>query len=235
MNRCLKILMLVLLILPIWLTIVALAGTDSSLEVWKERMNSKLLENTERRIQISDLIGKGADFGTQAKDAPFDLDLSGVRDQGVSEIAVKFFDKTGRLTKLVRVSAKLFIQEQVAVARRALNSGDMIQKDDFKMDWRDVSTFRGSPIRSTDLAGRTVRSSIQENEVIYDGRIQKNQLISRGDRVKISIISKGLTVSGFGIAEDSGSKGQTVKVLNGDSRKEIVGIVTDVRAIEVRL
>jgi flagella basal body P-ring formation protein FlgA len=234
-NRLLKIFLIVLVVLPIWLTIVAFAGTDEKLTSWKDKINAKLLSIKDRHIQISDLIAKPQDFDSNFESLPFELDLSQVRSNGISEIAVKFQSPEGALQKLVRIHAKLFIEDLVPVATRPLASGDTLQADDFRLVWKDASSFRGAPMNAKDLVGRTIRTPISSGEVIYEGRIQRAELVSRGERVRISVVSNGLRVSGVGIAEEAGSKGQTIKVINGDSRKELFGVVVDAQTVEVRL
>lgn len=237
MNPILKICLVVLMVLPIWLTIVAFAGEDrqDTLSEWRERINSKLLEIKDRRIQISDLLAKTTDFDGLDAFAKFEVDLSGIRNQGISDFSLRFVDSKGGLQKLVRLHAKLFIQDQIAVATHTLNPGEVIDADDFALAWRDTSSFRGSPVNPKDLIGCKVRTLTQENEVIYDGRVQRPHLVARGDRVKISVVGKGLIISGMGIAEEAGTRGQTIKIINNESRKEIFGVVTDLRAVEVRL
>jgi flagella basal body P-ring formation protein FlgA len=240
MNRFLKICLIVLMVLPIWLTIVAFADESKPsagqiLAIWKEKMNAKLLAVKDRHIQVSELMTPSTDFSGADENSSFEIDLSAVKTNAISDLALKFRSEEGALVKLIRVRAKLFVEDQVPVATHTLNAGDAIQSDDFKMEWRDTSTFRGAPLQAKEITSCTVRTTIQQGEPFYDNRIQRPHLVARGDHVKISVVGKGIVISAMGIAEESGSKGQTIKVMNNDSRKELFGVVTDTNQVEVRL
>jgi flagella basal body P-ring formation protein FlgA len=60
-------------------------------------------------------------------------------------------------------------------------------------------------------------------------------MISRGDRVKVKVVGTGILLTVVGQAQEAGAKGQTIKVINTDSHKEFLGVVTDAKEVEVRL
>ncbi len=235
MKLGVKIALLMLVLFPIWLTIVAFAGEDEANNFWKDKFNSQLLQYKNKRVQISDLNLKKDEIPESLADTAFDIDLSGIRDQGISPLSIKFFDKQGRLIKLVKVHAKLFIQEEVAVAVRVLSPGEIVSASDFAFEWRDSSTFRGILAAKDDIAGRPVRATIQTNEIIQDSKLQRNVLVNRGDRVRISVVSDGILISSLGIAQEPGTRGQTIRIINSESRKEIYATVTDSRSVELKL
>jgi len=244
MKNLIKIILLLLAIFPIWVTILALADTGESaksrLDAWKEKINYKLLETKQRRVQVLELVSTERTMTTEDEKLlrepyAYDVDVSQVRPQGISPLEVKFYDETGGLKKLFHFTAKVYVQEQVPVAARLLWQGKVIEKEDFRMEWRDAGAFRSSPASSIDLVGRIVRAQIAEDEPIYEPSITVKTLVNRGDRVKIDVVGPGIILSTFGIAEEPGGKGQTIKVLQVDSRKEISGIVRSDHSIEVRL
>lgn len=232
MKTWIKIALLILVVFPIWLTIVAFAAETTN---WREKLNEKLLEIKSKKIQIAELMVKPNELPEELANLKFDLDVSGVRDLGVSQLGIRFYDEKGLFVKAIRISAKLFIQEQVPVASRSLNAGDVVDESDLTWEWRDASQIRGSVPNRQEIAGRSVRMNISSGEVVYESRLVRNVLVNRGDRVRISITSGGLLVSAVGIAQEAGVKGQTIKVINQDSRKEIFATVTDSKAVEVKL
>lgn len=249
MKQAIKIILLLLAVFPIWLTIVAM-GEESRVEAIKAKINAELLRiSTERGVARSGMSQKLSEkkfqvleIQSRAKELQ-DLDLEGrseieiseIVPRGTSKIIFKNLDAEGRLVRMIRIPVRLFIEELAAVATHDISRGEIITTDDFKMEFRDASQFRGDIIHSQDLHQRVARSGIREGEVIYASALEKDSLVVRGDRVKVKVVGTGITLTVVGQALESGDRGQTIKVVNTDSRKEFLGIVIDSKEVEVRL
>lgn len=222
--------------MPLWLTIAAFAGTQKApSDAWKTKLNAKLLELKDRKIQVTHMLSTSVELSDALLSQDFEADLSGISIRGNSEIGLKYFDAEGRLTKYIKLPVTLLVQYQVPVAARVLARGVPVQTGDFKMEWRDASAFSSAPARMEDLLGRVVRNQVREDDVVYESSLEIERLISKGDRVRVAVIADGLMLSTTGIAQEPGIKGQTIKVLNIDSKKEIFAVVTDTKSVEVRL
>jgi flagella basal body P-ring formation protein FlgA len=248
MKQFLKVILLVIAMVPVWLTIVALGepvapvatimkepSEEVLLRQWKDKINSQLLLTKDRRIQMLEILPPYKNLLTAQTDQNFELDLSEIRSRGNSVVGLRYLDEEGRLTAFYRVICRLLIQEQVAVATRDLARDSVIKAGDFKMDWRDASSFSSITAKANDLIGKVIRNQVRENDIIFEAGLQKENLINRGDRVKVSVVGRGLTLTTVGIAQEAGIRGQTIKIQNTDSKKDIIGVVTNSREVEVRL
>ena len=243
MKNIFKIILLVIAMIPVWLTIVAFGATETEkpfsesalMNVWKDKINSKLLLVRDRRIQVMELLPPFKDLSTVSMKQNFELDLSDVKAKANSTIGLKTLDAEGRLVQFKRINCRLLVQEQVPVASRDLARDSIVRASDFKMEWRDAATFSSMTAKSTELVGKVVRNQIHQNEIILQAALQNETMVSRGDRVKISVVGKGLTLSIMGIAQEAGAKGQFIKIQNPESRKELIGVITNTREVEVKL
>ncbi|MBN8554902.1 MAG: flagellar basal body P-ring formation protein FlgA [Deltaproteobacteria bacterium] len=243
MKNIFKFVLLIVAMIPVWLTIVALGATTteksvseaSLINTWKDKINSKLLLVRDRRIQVIELAPPFKDLFETSLTQTFELDLSDLKARGNSTIGLKILDTEGRLAQFKRVNCRLLIQEQVPVATRDLSRDSVIRVSDFKMEWRDASTFSSMVAKSNELVGKVIRNQVRQNDILLQAGLQNETIVARGDRVKISVVGKGLSLTATGIAQEAGVKGQSIKIQNPESRKELVGVVTDTREVEVRL
>lgn len=238
MKQAFKIFLLILAIFPIWLTILAMGEESkevSKVEALKARINAEFLKITDRHIQVVDIQMRSKeieDFDTNSK---LLVEISSLNILGNSTLVVKTLDASGRLAKLIRLPVKLFVEDQIAVANRDLARSEMITQDDVRLEWRDASQIRSSVIHPQDIKNQILKSNIKEGDVIYSNQLQKDAMVARGDRVKVRVVGTGITLTVVGQALEAGSRGQTIKVVNTDSRKEFLGVVTDSKEVEVRL
>ncbi len=238
-----KIALLVLLVLPIWLTIVALADVVSETkpevvtasEVWKDFLNRRIPSFDNRRIQIVDLVVKNLPSRAPETETTVVVDIPDPRESGFSSVVLKFMNDLGRVERTQRLQAKLFIEERVPVAQRRFDRGQKIELSDIDWQWKEASRVADDFLSLVQMTNRVARSPIQAGEIITSSRTALETLVQKGDRVTILVTGEGLKISGVGVADQSGSLGQSIKVRNLDSKREIVGTITDEKVVEVRL
>lgn len=237
MKAFLKILLLIAAIFPIWLTIIAMGAPRQPSESWRSALNKKLIDQSTptRKVQILEMQMTSDDFNDAYLNDSFEIDLRTENARGVSTVEVRFNDDQGRLVRLWHVPVKLSIQERTTLASRDLPRGTQIQQSDLKEEWIDASQLTDRPLDRAQAAGRTLRTAIRSGQPIFASQVDKDNLVQMGDRVRIIVTGKGLSVTGSGIAKESGQRGQTIRVLNPDSKREIYGVITDEKRVEVRL
>ena len=238
MAKTLKIFLLILAVLPLWLTIVTLGAPRSNAisAAWKDRINSRLLDLEDRKIQILEILPTRENLSDEDLNQNFELDLSALQPRSFSILTLRFSDVENRLLKVIRLSVKASIQTEVYVATVDLNRDAIVNPSLVKSEWRDVASLKGTPVRLFDIQkGRILRMPIRQSEPLYSTHLSKEQLVSRGDQVRVSVVGQGIVLTITGVAQEAGSKGQTIRVMNTESRKEIFGVVTDLRAVEVQL
>ena len=234
MKQALKILLLILAVFPLWLTIMAM-GSESKSDALKNRINTEFLKVTDRHIQVLEILSRDKEIDTFNFSGQVQVEVANLNAVGTSNLVVKSVDSSGRLSQMIRLPVKLFIEEQVAIATRDIARADTLAHDDFQLVWRDASKIRQAVPRTQDLKGQIARSVIKDGEVIYSNQLQHEAMVARGDRVKVRVVGTGILLTVAGQALEAGSKGQTIKVVNIDSHKEFLGVVTDSKEVELKL
>ncbi len=222
-----------ILVLPIWLTIVAF-GEESAL-VWKDFLNSELAKVTSRKIQVVEVSEKSIQSMIPTAGDHIEVDLQNIKAQGFSNLFVRILNSKNEIRNQMTIQARLSIQTLVPLSLRRFQKGDLISASDYKWEWREASQSTMDVLTDRDVDGRVARGVIVNGEMILPSKVESPTLVNRGDRVAVVILSNGLKVSGVGVAEQSGGRGQSIKVMNLDSKKEIIGVVSDQRVVEVRL
>lgn len=254
MIRLSKILLLIALFIPFWITIVAFASeippvqqavTEDELfkekaskeEVWREHINQELMKREKIRIQITELLQTpDLDRLTDKHLArEMRLDIPRLRTRGVNDITIRYVTESGALDEIFKLRAKVFVQRKVPVATRSLAQGSLIESDSIENKWIDASSINQGVADSSAIIGRSVRSFIGAGQVIYSNKLKSQTLIEKGDRVSVQVIGQGIQISAMGVAQEAGQRGQTIRLMNLESKREIYATVTGPKSAEVRL
>ena len=118
----------------------------------------------------------------------------------------------------------------VPVLARTLQRGDLISAAD--LDWKAVPPDALSDASLTDekqLIGAEARRRLSPGRVLTSRDIGAPRLVLRGKPVRVVYVERGLRLTALGTARDDGALGETVRVLNPESRLEIQGIATGIR------
>ncbi len=237
MKAFFKLVLLLLAIFPVWLTIIAFANPSVPSAQWKDALNGKLVEQAtdSKKIQVIELSTTSDVFRDEYLAEAFEIKISDPKSKGFSAVEVTFYDDGGKLKRVLRVPARLLIEGRVVVASKDLNRGQRIQSADLTVEWRDLSTISGSTVTQDELIGRLVRTPVKAGRAILALMLEVENLVKIGDRVRVLVSGNGLKISGFGIARQNGQKGETIRILNPDSKREIYGVVTAEQLVEVQL
>ncbi|PIR21642.1 MAG: flagella basal body P-ring formation protein FlgA [Deltaproteobacteria bacterium CG11_big_fil_rev_8_21_14_0_20_45_16] len=243
LDRLFKIFLLVLVVLPLWLTIIAIADettpseSDYQINIWKERLNKELLNVSDPKVQITEIL-PSAEFSKLTPDLlekSVRIDLAQVNIRGASKLGLKYLDQEGRLEQLVYLPVKLFVQRQVPVAARDLSRGEVVTVSDYEMKWMDASLLASGVAKESEVRDSQLRSPVATNKVIYRNKLQSERIVAKGDQIQIKVVGRGVSVIASGIAQEAGSVGDTIKILNTDSKREIYAVVSGPKMAEVRL
>lgn len=238
MKAFIKIILLIAAVFPLWITIAAMGEPKAISDDWKNAINSQLLLSAtdKEKIQVISLSPSSDAFPALNSTSKFEVRFpQGLRGQGVLPIELRFTDEAGRLDKVLKTSAKVSREIKVLVAQKEILRGTRIAAEDLAMEWRDAGRLQDVKADLSEVAGRTAKSNINAQTVIQGSMLERDLLVRIGDRIKVLVVSDSLSVTGFGIAKEAGSRGQTIRVVNPDSRKEIYGVVSDEKVVEVRL
>ncbi|MFO6421823.1 flagellar basal body P-ring formation chaperone FlgA [Motilimonas sp. KMU-193] len=131
------------------------------------------------------------------------------------------------------VQVRVKITTPVVIASQLLAPGAVLSEQNIIIDFVEVQNIRGNVIADpTQLYGVKAKRRIPKGRMI---KMRDVCYICKGDNVIIKAKIDNLEIKTNGIAISSGSLGQTIRVKNVQTNKTVVGKVTGVSEMEVKL
>jgi flagella basal body P-ring formation protein FlgA len=137
----------------------------------------------------------------------------------------------------VRVIAVVRVVRSVVVAARPLNQGAYVRPDDVRLEPR---VFDQSPElglgSASDVVGHQMATYVPAGQMLARKDVKHVDLVKRSQRVHVVSSGTGVRFRLTGVALDSGSAGDRVRVRLGESRDErqiVTGIVTEFGTVSV--
>ncbi|HFQ15322.1 MAG TPA: flagellar basal body P-ring formation protein FlgA [Rhodobacteraceae bacterium] len=137
-------------------------------------------------------------------------------DVGSVAVSARDLTFTGQVARMV----------EIPVPGHAIKRGQIIESGD--IEWRrfDAASLPAKPVRKVEsIIGMAARNRLQPGRPLQTRDIGPPNLVMRNKSVTIIYRQPGMILSTRGKALASGSKGQTVAVLNARSRRIIEAVV----------
>jgi flagella basal body P-ring formation protein FlgA len=163
----------------------------------------------------------GADF-LELTSPPWEFAVRSVGNEklGARELSVTL-RRDGRVERAVRIGVRVTMVKPVVVARRPLNAGATIRADDLALEER---LFDGRSEPGADaiepLVGQQVRKFIPAGSMVRAGELQRVDLVKRARPVTVLSEAGGVQLRVSGVALESGTFGEMVRVRLGEGRRE---------------
>jgi flagella basal body P-ring formation protein FlgA len=123
-----------------------------------------------------------------------------------------------------RVSGAVIEQVEVAILARALNRGEAAQAGDFIVEKRARESVPPDVQREVHgLAGQVARRALAAGAIVRTVDLARPEIVARGDIVTVVYEVPGMTLSLRGRAQESGAQGDTITVVNPQSKKTLHG------------
>ena len=133
----------------------------------------------------------------------------------------------GQEKEKIFLRTKVSVYEDIVVAKKRLQRGDVLGTLEAGMEERDVAALNSGVIRDINQAyGKQARTYIPNENPIYDFMVMDRPFVKRNDKIKMTMSSEGVTISADGLALEDGNMGQSIKVKNMTSGKTIMGTVS---------
>lgn len=127
----------------------------------------------------------------------------------------------------MRFTGSLLETEQAAVLVRPIARGDVLRESDFAVERRPKREVTSDTVREPQAAiGMAARHPLKAGQTVRRGDLTRPELVQRNEPVIIMFEQPGLVLSLRGKALDSGAEGDTVNVVNLQSKRTLQGIVT---------
>jgi len=122
----------------------------------------------------------------------------------------------------VRIGGAAIELVEVGVLNRALNRGETIQAADLAIERRPREGLPGDlQADAAGLAGRIARRPLSAGAVLRTGDLGKPEIVARGDIVTVFYEVPGMTLTLRARATEAGAQGDTIAVLNVQSKKSL--------------
>ncbi len=140
----------------------------------------------------------------------------------------------GELVKQVWWKGEVRVESEVVVVNRSLERGHIITEADITV--RKVTmdrTHRGEVLTAQEVIGKELKRSVRPGQAITSRSVEEPALVKRGDTITVVAESKQLRISTKAVAREDGCKGDTIRLVNVSSKKEIMGKVMGASLVKV--
>jgi flagella basal body P-ring formation protein FlgA len=123
--------------------------------------------------------------------------------------------------------------EAVTLAR-PLNRGDVVKASDVSIERRPKAEVRSdSAVALADVLGLAARRPLRAGELVRTGDLMKPDIVQRNEAVTLVYQVPGLVLTIRGKALESGALGDSVNVLNLQSKRTVQGTVTGPGRVDI--
>jgi flagella basal body P-ring formation protein FlgA len=214
-----------------------LSVTRASRMIGANEIKHRVAEIAAERLRISDTANVAVTF-----DAPVPtLHLDPMESGPLKPVRMTFDPRGGRFdmvlrsgTSQIRITGSAQETHEAVVVARAMARGDVLRDSDITIERRPKSEVQADAVRDLSAAvGMALQQTLRPGQVIRSTDLTRPQLVKRSETVMIVYEVPGIVLTARGKAEESGSLGDTVNVLNVQSKRVIQGVVTGAGQITV--
>jgi flagella basal body P-ring formation protein FlgA len=191
-------------------------------------------------------IGSSADLDIALDGGDLEFDLPTDVENSVTVSAINFDPVSSRFAAILvapadgppviqrNVFGTVFEMAQVPVPKRLISAGAIIGADD--LEWQPVRLTRLSGNSLTDadqLVGRMAKRPLKAGQILRQSDVAVSPVIHKNDLVQLVVKTGQMTLSVQGKAMQDAALGQTVRVINVNSNRQLSGTVVDAGTVAV--
>lgn len=140
----------------------------------------------------------------------------------------------GKVEKHIDVTLRLTVFKKVLVALNGIKRGEMLTPKNVAFIRREISSNTQDAISDPKLAiGLVAGRNISAQGIIKESYLQMPCLVRTKELVRVVFQSKNLSIETVGLAKESGTLGDVIRVLNIDSKEIFYAQVVGVRTVAV--
>jgi flagella basal body P-ring formation protein FlgA len=138
------------------------------------------------------------------------------------------FDVNGKFYRRVWATATVEVMAEVVVTTKPLGRHKPISEDDIELLKMDLAKLPAGMITDPEVVlGKRTKRAIGAKTVLRTDQVEFPPLVKRGDVVVIIAESGGLKITALGQVKKKGRLGESIPVMNFDSKKILYGRVLD--------
>ena len=134
--------------------------------------------------------------------------------------------RAGERRASARVTGAMLEMVEAAVLTRAVKVGQAVQAGDVAAERRPRDGAPADMEASAALVGRVARRPLPAGSTLRAGDLARPELVARGEAVTLTYEVPGMVLTLRGRATEAGALGDTVAVINPQSKKALSGTVT---------
>jgi flagellar basal body P-ring formation protein FlgA len=171
-------------------------------------------------------------------DEPLTVRILDIPTTGVSPFFIARFELLAGSERIghwqLPLQARLW--HDVLVAQSPLRRGQLLADADLRTERRDILSLRDAlPADARSDSSLELLVNVNSDQPILNRSVRQRFLILRGQQIPALILNGPLTISLKVEALENGHAGQTVRVRNPRTRRELTGIVQHEQSILIRL
>ena len=144
------------------------------------------------------------------------------------------FDVNGKFYKRVWATATVEVLAEVVITKKPLGRHKPITEDDIELLKMDLAKLPSGVITDPEaVLGKRTKRAIGSKTVLRTDLVELPPLVKRGDVVVIIAESSGLKITSLGEVKKKGRLGESIPVMNYDSKKILYGRVLDSSTVKV--
>ncbi len=125
-------------------------------------------------------------------------------------------------------------EQQIVVARRTLNRGDIIRAADVTLEPADPKSRSTQFVTdSRAVVGMETLSPIREGQPLFLNQLRKPLLVKRGELIRVTARAAGVQVTTTAKATEDGSLGDIILVQSLENREKYAAHVTSLQHVQV--
>lgn len=134
------------------------------------------------------------------------------------------------------IVAKLKIRKSVALSNRRIQKNEMINQGDIRWEEREITAFyKDAILDRREIFGHKAGRIIRPNSVITESLMEKKLMVHRGGVATLIARLNGINATSTVKVLANGSYGDTVRVMNTESKKIISAVVIGKNTLEVNV
>ena len=197
-------------------------------------------------VAVQERMGSSTDLDIALDGGDLELDLPTDVENSVSVSAINFDPHSNRFAAILvapadgppviqrNVFGTVYEMAQIPVPKRLISAGDVIAADD--LEWQAVHLSRLSGNSLTDaeqLVGRMAKRPLKAGQILRQSDVAVSPVIHKNDLIRLVVKTGQMTLSVQGKAMQDAAIGQTVRVMNVNSNRQLTGTVIDAGTVAI--
>lgn len=194
-------------------------------------------ERTEQSANMDIVFDNGEVQFTLPTNVPATVAVQGLNFDAANNrfLAILAVPATGPTLYTQQVVGTVYEKTQVPVLKRLVSAGDTIQQDD--IDWTSSRVDQLASNTVTDaqqMIGRIAKRPLRPGQLLRATDLISEPTVHKNDLITIAVQTRDMSLTVRGKALEDGAVGQTIHVMNVNTKKQLVGSVKDASTVLIQ-